>query len=821
VVEYLIDNLAGLPILLLVSLRLDDGPAVDLARRARQRRAAIIMELGRLSPPQVRQLAACCLDVAPEDLPPAMVDRLLRDGDGNPLVIEELLRGALAVGALVRDAEGCRMANALGERVPTTLVRIVEQRADRLGPQGRELLNVAAVLGRRFNVSAVQEISRLDDRSLLSHLSAAVSIQLIEPDPTAPDWYNFRHALTAEALLSSLVPAQRVAIARLAATELAAKRPDLPGEWCQLVARLRLVAGDTIGAGELFAEAGRRALAEGATASAITLLDRAYELLADDGSGDAGADVSESLVYALAEAGQLDRAFGLAQTLAQMGERLSGHGRVALYTRLAWGAVLAGRWADAATHLATARALLGPDPPRETKAAADIVEAHLIMEGRGQRDGEGPGRAARAEQLALSAVEVAESHPLPVVACQAWQLLAMLARTRSFEEADACLTRMLAVAQTHGLPIWRVHAMLRLGINQAMRTGDLTGLDLALDSARSIGAIAIAYTAESSIAMEMVLRAEYLVADEITARCVEATTRLKYIDDCRYIRMTRATLAAHQADRTGMERELAEFRRWDGEQSLQMPVVFGLCRAFCALLEEDRTLACIELDRARTCEAANPSVFYLAGRYGLELLLNVLHGDAGEREYADVAAQSGADLRWNRQFLCLAAAVLHARAGREQASIAQLADAEAVAAIYPLARHLGLRLVAEAAITEGWGDPVAWLRRAEEYFHGAGVSAVASACRALLRRSGASAPQRRSGRDLIPAALRCIGLTVREYDVLVLLADRHGNKDIATALFISPRTVEKHVASLMAKTGCADRAGLRDYLARVRLANAS
>jgi len=124
-----------------------------------------------------------------------------------------------------------------------------------------------------------------------------------------------------------------------------------------------------------------------------------------------------------------------------------------------------------------------------------------------------------------------------------------------------------------------------------------------------------------------------------------------------------------------------------------------------------------------------------------------------------------------------------------------------------------MRLVAEAALTDHWGEPVAWLREAEEYFHGAGVPATASACRAILRRAGARVGQRRAGLGRVPESLRRSGVTAREYDVLELVIDRWGNQQIAQRLHISPRTVEKHVASLIAKTGQTDRAALMRYAA--------
>ena len=60
----------------------------------------------------------------------------------------------------------------------------------------------------------------------------------------------------------------------------------------------------------------------------------------------------------------------------------------------------------------------------------------------------------------------------------------------------------------------------------------------------------------------------------------------------------------------------------------------------------------------------------------------------------------------------------------------------------------------------------------------------------------------------MPAALIAAGVTAREAEILDLLADRLSNREIAELLFLSPRTVEKHVAALLAKLGGEDRGGL-------------
>jgi DNA-binding NarL/FixJ family response regulator len=53
-----------------------------------------------------------------------------------------------------------------------------------------------------------------------------------------------------------------------------------------------------------------------------------------------------------------------------------------------------------------------------------------------------------------------------------------------------------------------------------------------------------------------------------------------------------------------------------------------------------------------------------------------------------------------------------------------------------------------------------------------------------------------------------LGITRREADVLALVIEGCSNRDIADRLFLSVRTVEKHVESLLRKTGTKSRTQL-------------
>ena len=354
---------------------------------------------------------------------------------------------------------------------------------------------------------------------------------------------------------------------------------------------------------------------------------------------------------------------------------------------------------------------------------------------------------------------------------------------------------------------------MRLGVNGFMRTGEAARLHSARAAAEELGSLLLAQTVDGLLAMNAVMCARWEEAEEITARSVEASARIGNHGAHRYLLLAGAAAAAHRGRRRETERALAAFRRAGGEQSALVPLRLGFCGAFGALLEEDRPGAVAALDTALDWERDHPSYYYLSGRYGLRPLLRVLDGLAGRAEYEEVAGAPGAALAWNRQFLELAEAVLLGREGDPAGAARRVAAFHTRSAAFPVARHLGLRLVADAALADGWGEPVVWLRTAEEFFHAAGTQPAAAACRAALRQAGVSVAQHRGGRDRIPPRLRTNGVTPREYEVFVLLAERPGNQQIARRLSISPRTVEKHLASLLSKTGRANRSALCEFAA--------
>ena len=142
-----------------------------------------------------------------------------------------------------------------------------------------------------------------------------------------------------------------------------------------------------------------------------------------------------------------------------------------------------------------------------------------------------------------------------------------------------------------------------------------------------------------------------------------------------------------------------------------------------------------------------------------------------------------------------AEAILAGRAGDADAAADLALAGEADLAPYPVWADLARMYGAEAALADGWGEPRRWLRQPGRASP-AGLDRLAQRC----GRGGARPAGRRRAVDR--------RVTAREADVLRLVAEGLRNKEIARQADLSPRTVEKHVESLLRKTGARSRTQL-------------
>jgi DNA-binding NarL/FixJ family response regulator len=264
---------------------------------------------------------------------------------------------------------------------------------------------------------------------------------------------------------------------------------------------------------------------------------------------------------------------------------------------------------------------------------------------------------------------------------------------------------------------------------------------------------------------------------------------------------------AHQGRATEMSRYLAAAEAAAPDDPDLRAGAWAIGRGLEALLAENRDAARQALARARQ-EAPDQHARILNPYEGPELLLSAIAGEVGLADIEAAAASVVKGARWPELWYGAARAVACGAEGDRGAASVALTAALDAGSRYPVFSAMVQRLVAEAAIRDRWGEPERLLRSAEATFTRLRLGRAAAACRALLKATGRPAPRRRAADAGLPAALVAAGITAREAEVLDLLADRLSNREIAGRLFLSPRTVEKHVAALLAKLGAEDRGGL-------------
>ncbi len=237
-------------------------------------------------------------------------------------------------------------------------------------------------------------------------------------------------------------------------------------------------------------------------------------------------------------------------------------------------------------------------------------------------------------------------------------------------------------------------------------------------------------------------------------------------------------------------------------------VLGGLVRGVAALVEHDLPAAHAELGRAVDVVLAQRATPLLAPA-GAWLLLDDVLGHGGAR--ARLAPFRGGLSVPNRAAASYGDAVRAGRDGDAAAAVVAFEVGDRLIAHRPWWRRLLRTSVLECAVRDGWGDPVPLLQADLAAHEAAGATVQARTCRDLLRGTGATV--RRGGAGRVPASLRALGVTAREFDVLTLVATGLTNAEVARRLVVSPRTVDTHVANLLAKTGAVGRRELSRWAA--------
>jgi DNA-binding CsgD family transcriptional regulator len=769
--RYLIDHADEVPVLLFATVRTGEGRADVPALMAAG--GAHVCPIGRLTDEQAGAMARAC--AGPGSPPGESITAVVRDAEGLPLLVEDLL----ATG----DLGG----------FPPRFAGTVRARLTRLDVRHRAVVSAAAVLGRRFDWRLLERAAGVGSSDVAEALHQCAALQLITSDQSG---FAFRHALTRDVILGELAVPERCRLS-LAAAEALSAAGEVGDDHALMVGRLLAEGGEPLRAAEAMLEAARRAFGAGSLSSADLLLSEAAR--AADRNENLQRLISCQRAQVLLQAGRPAEAAEIASRMVAAADGRDTAVATAMRLVLARAAVMMGAWQAARLELADVR--LAAPVSRMTQAELDVIEAQVAL-------GDAlPGSREQAEQLAAEAAITADNAGRPDLVCDALEVLGLAARLRDLDVALGAFARALDVAAAANLRVHRLRILNEFGTVEMLRDARGGRLEQARREASRAGAVGLAAGMDANIAALMAMTARFDDALAVAGEVEHAAARLGLVPLQAAALLMQGFAMAHQGRSREMERYLAAAEAAAPDDPDLRAGAWGIGRGIGALLAEDRTAARQAFARARA-EAPDQHARILNPYEGPELLLRALAGEAGVSDVEAACASAVKAARWPELWFGAARAVAAGRAGDAAGASAALTAALAAGDRYPVFSALVMRLVAEAAIRDAWGDPGALLRGAEATFTRLRLGRAAAACRTLLKTTGQAAPRRRAAETGLPASLVTAGVTAREAEVLDLLADRLSNREIASRLFISPRTVEKHVAALLAKLGGEDRNGL-------------
>ena len=243
----------------------------------------------------------------------SVVDQIVHRAGGNPYFIEEVVRSFIDQGIVVAREGRFEVTPKFSEvTIPDTINDVLMARIDRLEEETRDLIKVAAVIGRRFFYRVLSEVAstvrNLDDR--LSYLKEA---QLIQERRRMQELeYLFSHALAQEVAYASILPEKRKLLHLKVAQSIEKIFAEKLHAFYGMLAYHYSRAEDLLKAEETLVKAGEAALKTSASSEALNYYLAALDLYRQ--KSDQRIDVSKiallekNIALALYNRGQYEEA---------------------------------------------------------------------------------------------------------------------------------------------------------------------------------------------------------------------------------------------------------------------------------------------------------------------------------------------------------------------------------------------------------------------------------------------------------------------------------------------------------------------------------
>jgi len=211
-----------------------------------------------------------------KELPENLLARIIARAEGNPFYVEEIIRSLIDAGLIVVDREQgiCEIVEGIEAfPFPDSLHAVLLARIDRLPEESRRTLDLASVLGRKFDLDLLSSVLGSMHEGFMVSTDLLVERRFLRPSlDEAGRWFIFNHALTQEAVYNVLLKRDRRTLHALVGETIEAQYPSDLERWYEQLAFHYLRAEDWQKAWTFNRDAGRKAKSQYANHEAIGFL---------------------------------------------------------------------------------------------------------------------------------------------------------------------------------------------------------------------------------------------------------------------------------------------------------------------------------------------------------------------------------------------------------------------------------------------------------------------------------------------------------------------------------------------------------------------
>jgi DNA-binding CsgD family transcriptional regulator/tetratricopeptide (TPR) repeat protein len=779
------------------------GVLADVLADLRRSDEVVRLHLGGLSEEDVGEFVR---RVGGGEIDPAEpgLSRALRDlTEGNAFLLCELWRALVETDAFAIEQGTLRLTRPLQEiATPQSVREVVSQRLTRLDPASRDLLELAAVAGPEFELDVLRraapvELERIDA------LEPAMRSGVIEELPFPALAYRFTHELVRRALYDRLSVLRRAELhLRIAQALEAVDQPH--GRVLADLAHHFAAAAPIGGVAQaveynlLAAKAASAALAyDEATVRLRTALQMGMsdehqrtKILLDLGTALFRAGRSLDSLQSFRQAAEIARELGEGKLLA----------RAAIgFETSCWRPGLTDEGARELLEEASAT-LAREDSALRVGLLASLARA-LEIEGNSDR-----AALARADAIAM-ARRIDDRPGLATVLMGVYWGRATTSLQEIIEMLDEARELTKAMGDVEGqaeATQWRVSALMALGEIGAARQELTVALELAQHTRQPFN-LHVSEHYRSALAL---LEGHLAEADAAAERSREWGQLLVGRDASSIYGIQMFGVRREQGRLAELAPVIRVLAAGDRGGGAWRP---GLAAMLAELAMEEQVRGELDRVQAEGLDPLREGLWLASLTYLADAASAVAHQGVASLVYPLLAPLAGRNVMIGHGVACYGAADRYLGM-----LAATLGDTDDAASHFEAALHLNRRMGADT-----------WLARTA-YEYGRMLLAHGDSDRAQQMLAEAALLAEAVGMPTLLARVRTLapvsssplpdGLSIRELDVLRLMARGLSNREIGATLFISEHTAANHVRGILRKTGCANRTQATAYAFRRGLA---